>query len=76
MPYMIKTIGGPTPGVRAAPTLDDLAAYGLSWPLPDELDAPGGAYVKVSESGLPESAGLHPNVGMGAVYEWRPKDGP
>ena len=38
------------------------------WPLPERLEATGGAYVKVSESQLPPGID---HVMRGAVYEWR-----
>jgi hypothetical protein len=70
MPFAIKTLGGPAPGVRITDNLDD---YGLSWPLPDYLPGTedmGGRYKKVSESKLSAESANHPNVGVGAVYEW------
>lgn len=71
MPFTIKCNGGPAPGVRIC---DDLEEWGLSWPLPDVLpgtEAMGGSYVKVSESQLPPESAKHPNVGVGAQYDWR-----
>jgi hypothetical protein len=69
MPFIIRCNGGPAPGTRSCERLED---YGLSWPLPDTLDVPagGGVYRKVSESQLPSEAAEHPNVGVGAEYEW------
>lgn len=73
MPFTIKTVGGPTPGVRMCERLED---YGLSWPLPERLvitqndDEHPGHYQKVSESQLGPEAASHPNVGVGAEYHW------
>ncbi len=64
------------PGTRYCQHLED---YGLSWPLPEKLpgtEGMGGAYFKVSESDLPPEAAQHPNVGVGAAYEWRPDESP
>jgi hypothetical protein len=70
LPFSIKCVGGPAPGVRIT---DDLEEYGLSWPLPERLVIPehmDGHYQKVSESSLPAEAAKHPNVGVGAEYHW------
>jgi hypothetical protein len=65
-PFLIRTNDGPTPGTR----LIHDGNFDYSWPLPDELPAPGGRYVKVGESQLaPQHEGSH--VIRGAEYEWQ-----
>ena len=58
--FVIRTHGGPYPGNYMAPG---------PWPLPEELPATGGHYVKVRESQLPKGS---EHVLRGAEYEWRP----
>lgn len=71
--FFIKTIGGPFDGETRY--CYDPAEFGLSWPFPDELPHPDdGKYVKVNESKLPIEAASHPNVGLGAEYEWVAND--
>ncbi len=71
MPFVIRCIGGPTPGTRMCDRLED---WGLSWPLPDTLPVPSslgeGIYRKVSESQLPPDVAANPHVGVGAEYHW------
>jgi hypothetical protein len=72
MPFIVKCVGGPAEGVRIC---DDLAEYGLAWPLPDELpgtESLGGVYRKVSESQLPVEVASSPHVGVGAEFRWVP----
>jgi hypothetical protein len=58
--FLIRTEGGPYPGTRVSDG---------PWPLPDELTAPTGRYVKVSESQLKEGS---PHLLRGAQYRWVP----
>ena len=53
--FLIRTEGGPYPGTRVSDG---------PWPLPDELTAPTGRYVKVSESQLKEGS---PHLLRGAL---------
>lgn len=72
--FVMKLKGGPFVGVRYCERLED---YSLSWPLPDELPGTeqwGGMYVKVSESKLTAEDAKHPNLSVGAVFEWREDD--
>lgn len=66
MPFLIKTNGGPAPGVRIVPP------DAMEWPFPDILPFPGveGHYKKVKQSNLDPSAAENPRVGVGAEYVW------
>jgi hypothetical protein len=81
MPFVLRTIGGPLDGQTR---VVDVTV--MPWPWPDELPIPigvyrdpqtpkpkfqTGRYVKIHESQLPPEAAAHPNVGVGAEYEWR-----
>lgn len=64
---LLRMTGGPHPGDR----FGDADVLG-GWPLPDVLDDEGGAYVKVSESQLPEAPPPGVPLRRGATYKWQP----
>lgn len=66
MPFLIKTNGGPVPGVHVVPP------GVMEWPFPDILPFPGveGHYRKVRQSNLDPADAEQPHVGVGAEYDW------
>jgi hypothetical protein len=61
----VRTEGGPFPGDRFIP----ISKLG-GWPPQEKLEAPGGSYLKVKESNLPEATADHPHISRGAIYKW------
>lgn len=66
--FLIRTVGGPHPGQRIAPSTE------MAWPLPNELPDEGGRYVKRTESQLPPQA-HDSHVIRGAEYFWEGDEG-
>lgn len=62
--FLVRLEGGPGAGDFQVP--DRI----LTWPLPNEMPADGGKYVKVSESQLPPQA-PDSHVMRGAHYTWQ-----